>query len=1227
MGKRKTGRGSPSVDDVISGRERLDVVEFMRLIHRVNPTGDELSPAEAARRYRDKASLQSVLLRLHGASLVVVETGEGVVSIRHAHFDIDACHAVLDDLDEDARSLARWRLDVGPDGAPAVLPAPRERSSSRTDDLSARGRRALEEYDYEEARACFEAAWRADCGALDLLELLVDHLADYEAALSLQLGVRDDAVRPLLARAAVRLGRRDEGETHLRGLSPSLAADTLAELTELHLSAGDAAAAKRAVDRLGDAVPRHSAHADLERRTEALASAGRREGERDAEEALRAGDEERAEELCRGLLAAHGASAVARRVLADVEARRGRRQAEVFRGEALRAQAQGDAEEALRLLLRAKALAPGDDALRALADEAAQRCADVRRAEERKRAAKTLADGDLRSGLLAWAALTAADRALVPLAATLHERAEHALARRPPREAVDAVLALEEALTTTDPRQAARIVATHRDALEGLPALARIHAAAAREEQRLATERGLAALEAAEGALRRLDEDPDALPQPDRLQSAEAQLREAARSLPSPESRARLDAAVARHERATRVVALEQRARHLSAQGRDVEARDALDGALQLLPAPGRTARRQALADGIHATWHLRWDPPDQVDLVDVDGLGAGHESGDWLTEDLRHTLFLAVHGPWLFVRVVAVEGVAVTRALRLRMPSDTDFPTLRLQGRTLSLAGRSFVLDVDLDGGEITRHVDVTAVVGEDVQCDDILLPDARHLVLTPGLGRTLSPARFVDLSRRRVEGTVGGFDFASLLTTPASTRVAMSNFNHEIMLVDLRGRPAPGRIVCPCEVVEVLPSPRGDGLLLVESGDEGVALFEIDEDGTERGALPIPDSDEYFGGASAHDPALTALLLRGDVQRELVVVEATGPAPTIVWRAEVPKGTTLSSPPSRRHVVATVYGPDGPVFLPIGRTPPTVIPGPAERFELPMLYRGLLNCAVPGGDRGDAVYDRLDEPDQSSTAMLEAELNGLLDDGRVSEALDRETVGMLAGASDWARAMRQRIAERYPGHPETKLLAAQTAVDERKGDEAVALLSGDLPAEAHADVRRHVLHVRGLGRFQAGDLGGARRDWLDAQSHPGTCPVEDLVQALGPDGEAASDEEPAGPRTRLHLGDLRALVGAADRLHADGDLDGARAALHRRAVWHLHEEQTMARLAAVHLDLHAATGRHSFATALACARLVGHPSVFRHPKSLPMEQAWDEARLQAVRDRATAWLADSPT
>lgn len=104
----------PEVEAALSGRVRVTAAQVLALIHQVNPTGQGLSPSLEAERYRMKSRLQSMLvLRFPGELEITADPSRpGVISIRHRYLPQDGCHAVIADLDEEARSWATMQLDL-----------------------------------------------------------------------------------------------------------------------------------------------------------------------------------------------------------------------------------------------------------------------------------------------------------------------------------------------------------------------------------------------------------------------------------------------------------------------------------------------------------------------------------------------------------------------------------------------------------------------------------------------------------------------------------------------------------------------------------------------------------------------------------------------------------------------------------------------------------------------------------------------------------------------------------------------------------------------------------------------------------------------------------------------------------------------------------------------------------------------------------------------------------
>jgi len=245
MSKKRKKKKKQHVDpyDVLEGRINVTSYELIRLIHRVNPTKESLGAKKEAERYKLKARLQSLLIRQFYDGLLVEQPDPGnpqLVSLDLRYFDEDACHALIPELDPDARSWVQSQIDEaaskGDTEANEILPTDPDQQSfdthaafqdiHQTDttagteeysqkELINRGRQALEEYDYIACEDYFYRAFQISRGgieaALTLLEFFVDHLADYEKALALADALpaktkKNEDVKVLLALAAVRLG-------------------------------------------------------------------------------------------------------------------------------------------------------------------------------------------------------------------------------------------------------------------------------------------------------------------------------------------------------------------------------------------------------------------------------------------------------------------------------------------------------------------------------------------------------------------------------------------------------------------------------------------------------------------------------------------------------------------------------------------------------------------------------------------------------------------------------------------------------------------------------------------------------------------------------------------------------------------------------------------------------------------------------------------------------------
>lgn len=244
MAKRKKKKKTKiDPQDVLCERVRLSALELVRMIHHVNPTNKNLTPQKNEQRYRLKSGLQSLLIRRFGESLRIKADAmhPEVVSIRLKQFSEDACHAIISELDEDARSWIQRQIDEhvmrsNPssneqisetqkgNSATPYNPFLQKNKNNADDDsnndnlpvhiLIQKGLDAFAEYDYEACETYYTQSFKRSNGSLEatlaLFEFLVDHMAAYESVIRLSETVSKDAaknpdVKTYVALAAARM--------------------------------------------------------------------------------------------------------------------------------------------------------------------------------------------------------------------------------------------------------------------------------------------------------------------------------------------------------------------------------------------------------------------------------------------------------------------------------------------------------------------------------------------------------------------------------------------------------------------------------------------------------------------------------------------------------------------------------------------------------------------------------------------------------------------------------------------------------------------------------------------------------------------------------------------------------------------------------------------------------------------------------------------------------------
>jgi hypothetical protein len=506
MTKRHQGRLDP--DDVLRGRVRPSAPALCALIRAVNPTGADVPAAERSRRYALKTRLQSLLVLRFADEIDATPddaAGEGVVVLRHTPTDTTAGHAIVAELDEEARSRVQRRLDLralpsepppvaaGPSGARRGPPEqslrpPAGQGAASVEDLLRAAREAGEEYDFERARSLLEEALQRSRGAAGAAAALLDLLVEQLGADADALGVRgslaadalaDPDVRRRLALAAARTRDRETALAFSRGAREADAASVRAvlcrsavETGELDLAAGDLAAT-RALD---------PSHPELRALDEALArarAAQRRPLEDRFVQLVREGRFDEAEPLAADPALAAAPGPELRKALRALDEHRKRARTAALVEAAERALGSGEPQKAIGLLRQVLAERPDGDT------SAIERLLAKAESEEQARADQAaiaavlplLATADATEGLVAYLGLSPEARARVR---TLSPRAELSWLDETgvtgggakARAAAAAALALRRAelLADGDPAAALELLHQHARSLEGVRA-------------------------------------------------------------------------------------------------------------------------------------------------------------------------------------------------------------------------------------------------------------------------------------------------------------------------------------------------------------------------------------------------------------------------------------------------------------------------------------------------------------------------------------------------------------------------------------------------------------------------------------------------------------------------------------------------------------------------------------------------------------------------------------
>ncbi len=1250
----KTSTVEERVEALLRRGGRVRAPELVKLIHEINPTDLGLPPAAERQRYVLKSRLQSLLIQQFPDEIVVspMPAQEGVVALHYRPHDRDACHAIVSDLEDDARSFVRLQLDLAADGGtrsdptakeeekkrPRSAPAPVPRSAPDDPrELVRLGHEALEAYDFERAQACFEEAFSRSNGgtaeALALLEFLVDYLAAYPAALEhearlAQAALRDERVRALFAFAAANVGDVTACRRFIAGTEGHHAAAAWALLARLALARSDLSEAETclaAARRLEPGLPELvTLAADASRRQ----AEARQPEEEELQQLLLAGDEEAAARRAGAILDRWPESTSARKVQRHFEARRRAREAEALRRRGEEAYAAAQFDDAAAHWRQATAL--GAEGLGARIAEASSR-AEARLQDQRIQAVEAaLSASASPESLSSYLALEPSERQILRARTKLLELDWLEQVRRgsPERDRgsdILAVVALSRAAKLS--RGAAAddvlaLLAQHEARLRKLEPARQLIESAQRARERVA------------------------------VQVAEEQLREARRACVAGDldEAIRLAshpaAAVLRDEAAVVLDdarARQQRRRRLERYEAAV-ARGELFDALDVVREAGTDAaespqhwgpRRAEVARLLRQELAVDVVPcPDGVDTPEYGtAMSLKGEPVPCLASSGDHVFWATAHGCELFVRRFSLSGQRVDLLVSASTPEPLEYPDVLLDGTSLWLLGNSgAVLELSTETWDVLRWYPAAAfeAAGEIVE-EVMLVPGTQFLWISARMRRGGDDTiRIFKLGQARPIRDLRGAPGMPSVPGPAGASVFLRGFEREGRLCAPAGNVT---LHVPAGVQHVAMLPRGGyvGSSGTE-GDDAVVLTWFDEHGKTVATATVPDAFPENPHVLVTSSAARSAIVQYDDVRDARRCAAfsfdEGGRPLhLLWTCEIPYDSILAQDvggvhaalvwPTARSLSARVLGREAPDC-------------PAEeefhRGDVPWLKDEYF-CGHPPPERSEEQGTA-----STSARMAKDQPSDLARRRFVGEAIEKlrgDPVGLIRLACElrsWqlpteASTVQAFARDHFPEHPRVHLYEADELARAEGWARIHEVLTGldvsgiDSPGQAHAH------HLGGLALYHEGHYEEAALEMEEAERVPqSSCVLASWSPWLRflahPTGSPPED-----PAARL----LASLV-HADLLLAAGDCVQAAEELDTRVAWTTMDVQSGARLAQAMLLQPDGSPAQSAHKRLALAAYLHKyaESSGRFRRTLPLGSwSWAPEELADVASRAESWLA----
>jgi len=1280
----KYKKNKPLIDpeDVLAGKISLSPLELIRLIHRVNPTGDDLGPEDERARYQLKARLQSLLIKLHSEGLRIEQADPEqphLIGLRLRHFADDACHAFIQELDEDARSWVQRQIDKG-QFVNALNSAPEMSASIRTylkgqpetadtassEELLASGRKAFDEYDYEQCEFYYQQAWERSPGhvqaALSLLDLWVNYLASYEKALAFaesfsHLVKKNKDMRMRLGLACIHLQRVAEALRWIDSLLEPQAAEIYFLAVKHFLSQKDDKRAAKTLTLLKSCQATEFAPriAQLEKDVRAAHAKTLAPLEAEMMQAWQAGDFAKASGLAAELLHLLPENKVAHTILSEVNKGEQIRKIKQLLQSAEEAKSRHDPVSEADLLSRAMAAGENSAAAKQRLAEAQREVRCLQEKEQNEKVMDLLVHGGLTPALLSYLELEPSQRKQIRgrLGDPRLLWIEQALAAEPALKSekiVKAAIVLGEAKEAwakgDDPQQIIDQLQFHYRVLQAVPLTREImqQAEGRLKNQERTINAGL--LEKAQNALA----DHNLRLVRELLEQIKVKRLEA-------DDRTRYEAINGALNKLEERQLLRQKFKECLTRGDHLTARN-IAGQFAALSQGEESINWQEAFKEQAALLKKEW----RLATVDIEELPAcygllginawSEEQQSCLLPDGDRLLFAASHGPWVFLKTFCLAEQRFKKGHLLRLPKPIAYLKIAQLGNSLWIISEdAYLIALSLDPLDIISARDYSNFVGESWVCEGAwVFPRHRCLWLDKRdlKERSEEIIEIINIDQHRSMRQLKGTAHPVTINTGEEFRIAMADFNSR----SVRIYNASGRLVDTymLETSGIFTTaavhPDGAELVFLPYDDTGamsplaepenmgdfLLTLEVKPDMAKKyKPLKLPDTHgethhlmftsldaglvyTYFQNQAAENENYLLAAWKPSDQGLEMVYSAPAPGNLIYACDEFTKKIAVVQS-SDRKIRAVLLDDQPPVF--------EDDPDEIAVMDFPSFAGTIWPCSSPTGNpqaTALALAARLKDAGPKEYRRLVSDMKQAADPDELAALA--QAVGMMFHF-DEEKNLRAWMSEKYPDHYLVRLKLAEEAMKNSAWQRIIEIVTGVDFNEVDDGTGRHLCHLLGMAYFASGDVPMAVDAWKRGQHYElGKCDLTPYIEVA--ELSLLSPQQRKERKQENNIAKKLNLYEEIDLHLASREWTSALAMIETECPLQRGEVQVLARLAQAYLNVNYPTGgMRWFCKIMALAYYCScYEDPYKANLLLPPFIQWSKGRLNDIFLQAEQWL-----